>query len=156
MKREYVDLQVNGFAGVDFSTLELDYDSFMKAAEKIFSTDTAVFLPTIVTSDIPLYERNISIIKNAVEKNQKTTKDVKNIISSKSSETNGKLDSLHANLCGGGSIHDIVGQILDKISEQQSGSSSEDDSANDQNNDYDTQEKSKNKKQKKREKKKYT
>ena len=69
MKKEYIDLQVNGFAGVDFSTLELDYDSFMKAAEKIFATGTAVFLPTIVTSDIPLYERNISIIKNAVEKN---------------------------------------------------------------------------------------
>ena len=69
MKREYIDLQVNGFAGVDFSTLELDYDSFMKAAEKVFSTGTVVFLPTIVTSDVPLYERNISIIKNAVEKN---------------------------------------------------------------------------------------
>ena len=69
MKKEYIDLQVNGFAGVDFSTLELDYDSFMKAAEKVFSTGTAVFLPTIVTSDVPLYERNISIIKNAVEKN---------------------------------------------------------------------------------------
>ena len=69
MKREYIDLQVNGFAGVDFSTLELSYDSFMKAAEKIFSTGTAIFLPTIVTSDVPLYERNISIIKDAVEKN---------------------------------------------------------------------------------------
>ena len=69
MKKEYIDLQVNGFAGVDFSTLELSYDSFMKAAEAVFATGTVAFLPTIVTSDIPLYERNIGIIKSAVEKN---------------------------------------------------------------------------------------
>lgn len=69
MKKEYIDLQVNGFAGVDFSTLELSYDSFMKAADAVFATGTVTFLPTIVTSDIPLYERNIGIIRSAVEKN---------------------------------------------------------------------------------------
>lgn len=69
MKKEYIDLQVNGFAGVDFSTLELSYDSFMKAADAVFASGTAIFLPTIVTSDVPLYERNIGIIRDAVEKN---------------------------------------------------------------------------------------
>ena len=64
----YVDLQVNGFAGVDFSTPELCSDSFMRAAEKIFASGTEIFLPTIVTSDISLYERNINVIKAAAEK----------------------------------------------------------------------------------------
>ena len=69
MERKYIDLQVNGFVGVDFSTLELDYDSFMKAADAVFKSGTEIFLPTLVTSDLPLYERNIAIIRNAAEKN---------------------------------------------------------------------------------------
>ena len=69
MKREYIDLQVNGFVGVDFSTTDLTYDSFMKAAEAIFASGTVTFLPTIVTSDVGLYARNIGIIREAAEKN---------------------------------------------------------------------------------------
>ena len=69
MKKQYIDLQVNGFVGVDFSTLKLDYDDFMKAADAIFASGTEIFLPTIVTSDLALYDRNISIIKEAAEKN---------------------------------------------------------------------------------------
>ncbi len=64
----YIDLQVNGFDGVDFSSYELTEDNFIQAAEKLLKYGTYAFLPTIITSSMELYKRNIGIISNAVSK----------------------------------------------------------------------------------------
>ncbi|MCK4924621.1 MAG: hypothetical protein KAS61_06575, partial [Spirochaetes bacterium] len=55
----FVDLQVNGFRGVDFSSPDLTGDAFMFACRELRSAGTAVFLPTLLTSPIDVYERNL-------------------------------------------------------------------------------------------------
>ena len=64
----FVDLQINGHYGVDFSDPTLSDDMFMTAAEHIFASGTEFFLPTIVTSPKEVYLRNLAVIRNACEK----------------------------------------------------------------------------------------
>jgi len=64
----YVDLQVNGHAGVDFSSPELTVDAFLNAAEALLHAGTAVFLPTLITAPPELYRRNLAVIRAAVDK----------------------------------------------------------------------------------------
>ena len=45
------DLQVNGFAGVDFNDSGLTPDRFEHALNKILSTGVTQFLPTLITAD---------------------------------------------------------------------------------------------------------
>jgi N-acetylglucosamine-6-phosphate deacetylase len=44
----YVDLQVNGFGGVDF--LDADADGYRKAGEALLETGVTAYLPTLITS----------------------------------------------------------------------------------------------------------
>ena len=67
MERKFVDLQINGNMGVDFSDPSLTEDMFMKAADRIFETGTSLFLPTIVTSPKEVYLRNLGIMYKAAE-----------------------------------------------------------------------------------------
>ena len=59
----WIDLQVNGHNGVDFSNPELTADMVIKACEELFAAGTEIFLPTIITGPMELYRRNIPIIK---------------------------------------------------------------------------------------------
>ena len=68
MERKFVDLQINGNMGVDFSDPTLTEDMFMKAADQIFKSGTSLFLPTIVTSPKEVYLRNLAVIRSACEK----------------------------------------------------------------------------------------
>ena len=64
----WVDLQVNGHNGVDYSDPSLTADKFLKSAEELLATGTAVFLPTIITGPLDVTCRNASIILETVEK----------------------------------------------------------------------------------------
>ena len=64
----FVDLQINGNLGIDFSDPALTEDRFMTAAEHILAGGTEVFLPTIVTSPKEVYLRNLAVIRSACEK----------------------------------------------------------------------------------------
>lgn len=63
----WVDLQVNGQIGVDFSSATLTADDFMRAAEAVLNSGTAVFLPTVITSSMELYRRNLPLIAETIE-----------------------------------------------------------------------------------------
>lgn len=45
----FIDLQVNGFAGVDF--LEADADGYRRAGEALLETGVTSFLPTLITAE---------------------------------------------------------------------------------------------------------
>lgn len=60
------DLQVNGAFGVDFSSPELTEDAFVRTAERILSAGCTRFLPTVITSSLPLYERNLRLMDAAI------------------------------------------------------------------------------------------
>lgn len=63
----FVDVQINGNFGVDFSDPGLTDEMFMTAAEHIFASGTEIFLPTIVTSPKEVYLRNLTVIRDACE-----------------------------------------------------------------------------------------
>ncbi|MDD3119221.1 MAG: hypothetical protein PHQ27_08590, partial [Victivallales bacterium] len=64
----WVDLQVNGHGGVDFSSPTLTEEAFVRAADAVISSGTAVFLPTVITSPAAVYRRNLPLLHRAVEK----------------------------------------------------------------------------------------
>lgn len=64
----WVDLQVNGHDGVNFSDPELTESEFLRAADELFAAGTAVFLPTLITSPAEVYRRNLPLIRRAVER----------------------------------------------------------------------------------------
>ncbi len=56
----YFDLQVNGFAGVDFNADGLSADSFQRACQALRDDGAAGFLPTIITADLAAMERRLA------------------------------------------------------------------------------------------------
>ena len=64
----YVDLQVNGHCGVDFSSSQLTGDEVVRVTEQLLAAGTVTFLPTLITSPPERYCRNVALIRDAVEK----------------------------------------------------------------------------------------
>lgn len=59
----FVDLQINGFAGVDFSAPDLEVDSLLKLLQPLWSTGVTSFCPTLITSSIEALERNFRVLE---------------------------------------------------------------------------------------------
>jgi N-acetylglucosamine-6-phosphate deacetylase len=57
-----IDLQVNGYQGVDFSGESLTEEDFARACRQLLAAGTTAFLPTLITSSPELYERNLPLI----------------------------------------------------------------------------------------------
>jgi N-acetylglucosamine-6-phosphate deacetylase len=66
----FVDLQVNGYLGTDFSSPELTAESFRIACLKLLAHGTAVFLPTMVTSPEETYRRNLSLMAQVMDESE--------------------------------------------------------------------------------------
>ncbi len=62
-----VDLQLNGFKGVDFSDAQLGVESFTTACRQILASGTSAFLPTVVTSSREVYRHNLPLIANVLK-----------------------------------------------------------------------------------------
>jgi N-acetylglucosamine-6-phosphate deacetylase len=62
-----LDLQVNGYKGVDFSSPDLTQEDFVGACRGIFDAGTTAFLPTIITSPMEVYEHNLPIVAAVLE-----------------------------------------------------------------------------------------
>jgi N-acetylglucosamine-6-phosphate deacetylase len=60
-----VDLQVNGFRGIDFSSPELTGDQVIEVAERLADAGTTAFLATIITSPQEVYRHNLPILAEA-------------------------------------------------------------------------------------------
>jgi N-acetylglucosamine-6-phosphate deacetylase len=58
----FVDLQVNGYKGVDFSSPDLTEERFVFASKELIRQGTVVFLPTVISSSDYIYERNLKLI----------------------------------------------------------------------------------------------
>jgi len=57
-----IDLQVNGFKGVDFSGAHLNEEDVVCACRELFDAGTTAFLATLITSPTEIYERNLPLI----------------------------------------------------------------------------------------------
>lgn len=60
--RGLVDLQVNGYGGVDFSGNGLTEAQFARACRDLRTMGTTAFLPTLITSPPEVYERNLPVM----------------------------------------------------------------------------------------------
>ncbi|MDO4571391.1 MAG: N-acetylglucosamine-6-phosphate deacetylase [Planctomycetia bacterium] len=54
-----VDLQVNGFAGVDFNDGNISYDAWVHAAQALYRERVTSFLPTLVTNGVDFVEEQL-------------------------------------------------------------------------------------------------
>ncbi len=61
----FVDIQVNGFAGVDFSSPDLDAEKAISVLPAIWSTGVTTFCPTLITNSLPALARSFAILEQA-------------------------------------------------------------------------------------------
>jgi N-acetylglucosamine-6-phosphate deacetylase len=64
---DLVDLQVNGFLGVDFSDPVLEPEDARRAARTVLERGAAAFLPTMITSAEDVYARNLPLLADLCE-----------------------------------------------------------------------------------------
>jgi len=67
MSPGFVDLQVNGFRGIDFSSPFLTGEEIRIVTDALGARGTAAYCPTIVTSPPEVYERNLPVLADAIE-----------------------------------------------------------------------------------------
>lgn len=66
----FVDLQVNGHKGVNFSGPDLTEASFARACGEILETGTAAFFPTVITSPAEIYRRNLPLMAKVMARGE--------------------------------------------------------------------------------------
>jgi N-acetylglucosamine-6-phosphate deacetylase len=66
----FVDLQVNGYQGVDFSSPDLTEEAFIDACRALLDAGTVAFLPTIITSPIEVYRRNLPLLTRVIPRDE--------------------------------------------------------------------------------------
>jgi N-acetylglucosamine-6-phosphate deacetylase len=62
-----IDLQVNGYAGIDFADQQLTLEGIRKAAKALWETGVTTFLPTIITNDQESLERSFAILAEVLD-----------------------------------------------------------------------------------------
>lgn len=65
-----VDLQVNGYLGVDFSSEQLNEADCVRAARCMLERGCSAFLPTMITSPLELYTRNLPLIARVIRREE--------------------------------------------------------------------------------------
>lgn len=65
-----IDLQVNGYKGVDFSGASLTENDAVHACDEILQTGTTAFLATLITSSPEVYERNLPLIAKVMARKE--------------------------------------------------------------------------------------
>ncbi|MCD0459236.1 N-acetylglucosamine-6-phosphate deacetylase [Roseiconus lacunae] len=63
----YIDLQVNGYGGVDFNSDDVSVEQITGIAERLCQEGTSKFLPTIITADLDVMIRRIGKVAEAIE-----------------------------------------------------------------------------------------
>ncbi|OYP28352.1 N-acetylglucosamine-6-phosphate deacetylase [Rhodopirellula sp. MGV] len=63
----FVDLQVNGYGGIDFNSDNVTVAEIEQACVRLRSAGTHAFLPTIITADLDAMCRRISQVVDAIE-----------------------------------------------------------------------------------------
>jgi N-acetylglucosamine-6-phosphate deacetylase len=64
----FIDIQVNGFAGVDINHPNFQGDDLVAVCRNLIETGVTVFCPTLITADYSRLARNITEIREACKK----------------------------------------------------------------------------------------
>ncbi len=68
VRKGFIDLQVNGYLGVDFSSAALSVDDIFRISENLRGEGTIGYCATLISSPPEIYRRNLPIIAQAMEK----------------------------------------------------------------------------------------
>ncbi len=60
-----IDLQINGYMGVDFSGPDLTVEGVRKATKALWKAGVTTYFPTLITSDIARLKKNFAILAEA-------------------------------------------------------------------------------------------
>ena len=61
----FVDLQVNGYKGIDFSSPNLTLGDINFVSQQLLETGVIGYCPTVISSPTNIYERNLPLLANA-------------------------------------------------------------------------------------------
>lgn len=61
-----IDLQINGYMGVDYSDQNLTSDAFQKSVEALWQQGVTTFLPTVITASQENLQKSFSLLAKAV------------------------------------------------------------------------------------------
>lgn len=64
----FIDIQVNGFAGIDFNQADFRGDDLVDACQNLIETGVTSFCPTLITASYERLARNITAVREACEK----------------------------------------------------------------------------------------
>ncbi len=64
----FIDIQVNGFCGIDFNQPNFKGDDLVEACRKLLETGVTAFCPTLITADYSRLANNITEIRKACRK----------------------------------------------------------------------------------------
>ncbi len=67
MGKGFVDLQVNGYLGVNFSAPGLTVEKIRFATQRLIEQGTVAYCPTVITSPMELYRENLPVIAKAMK-----------------------------------------------------------------------------------------
>lgn len=65
MEAKYVDLQVNGYRGINFSGSDITLADVLHVGELLAEQGVAAYCPTVITSSLETYRRNLPLIAAA-------------------------------------------------------------------------------------------
>ncbi len=70
----WIDLQVNGYGGMNFSDSSLTIQDIEKVSTQLLEKGTIGYCPTMISSSLETYEHNLPLISKAIEKQEKGAK----------------------------------------------------------------------------------
>lgn len=65
--RGFIDIQINGIAGIDFTSEDLTLDAVRRAADELAARGTAAFCPTVLETTDDVMQRNLGLLARAAE-----------------------------------------------------------------------------------------
>ena len=60
-----IDIQINGYMGVDFSDPNLTVEDVIKATKALWKVGVTSYFPTVITQDISIIKKNLAILAKA-------------------------------------------------------------------------------------------
>ena len=65
-KNGFVDLQANGYKGINFASPKLTIDDIYRVTRALTGAGTILYCPTLVTNSLKIYERNLRLFAKAI------------------------------------------------------------------------------------------
>ena len=71
----FVDLQVNGYRGIDFASPDLTAEDIVTIGQAMLGSGTVGYCPTVVTTSIERYEQSLPLLEKELRVRQMTIRE---------------------------------------------------------------------------------